>query len=256
MKNAVIVGGSQGIGLAVAQRLVQNMNKTTVVSRKPCAVAEVVNVPADVTDTYALKSAFARISDIDVLIYCAGFSLAAPLVKTDAKDYKYLFDVNLFGAAECIKLALPALERSEDPRIILLSSSGAIAPNPYDAFYSASKAGLLSLAATLDIECPHIKTTAVVIGGTQTQFSFKRKVYDDCGEYAEDLKAASDALIRMEQTGYSAAYVARKITDIIDRKNPPPVATVGCKNKLTLFLYKILPQRLKLFALRKKYGIK
>ena len=253
MKNIVIVGGSSGIGLAVVQNL--DGEHVTNISRSPCVVAGVNNLTADVTDGAALKKAFSRIERIDALIYCAGVSLAAPVEYTQADDYRKLFDVNLLGAIDCVKLAMPVLKNSEDGRIIILSSSGGVAPIAFDSFYSASKAGVIALCKSLRLEAPFVKSTAVVIGGTQTQFSFKRKVYTDCGDYDDKLKNASDALIKIEQTGYTAETVARKIVKIVYDADPPPTVTVGAKNKLMLGLYKILPWRLKLAALRATYGL-
>ena len=256
MKNIVIVGGSSGIGLALVQNLLSKGDSLTNISRTSCAVAGVKNIRADVTDPAALKKAFDTIDRIDALIYCAGFSLAAPIDCVKRKDYEYLFDVNILGAIECAKLAIPKLEKSEDPRLIFLSSSGGVAPIPYDGFYSAAKAGLLPLAYAIRMENPKIKSTAVIIGGTQTRFSFSRKVYDDCETHNARLKHAADSLIKIEQTGYSADYVAKRIARIVSADSPPPKVTVGIKNKLELFAYNLLPWRLKLCALASKFKIK
>ena len=256
MKNIVIVGGSSGIGLALVQNFLSKGDSITNISRSPCAVASVKNIRADVTDPAALKKAFDSVEQIDAVIYCAGFSLAAPVECVKRKDYEYLFDVNVLGAIECAKLAIPKLNKSEDPKLIFLSSSAAVTPLPYDGFYSAAKAGLLPLAYAVRMENPKIKSTAVIIGGTQTRFSFTRKVYDDCETHNARLKRAADSLIKIEQTGYSADYVAKRIARIISADDPPPKVTVGIKNKLELFAYSLLPWRLKLFALINKFKIK
>lgn len=255
MKSTVIVGGSSGIGLAIIQNLLTRPTKLTNISRTPCAVANVNNLTADVTDSAAVASAFEKIEQIDTLIYCAGASLAAPIEYVKTNDSEYLFDVNVLGAISCIKAALPKLNKSDDPKIILLSSSGGIAPIAFDSFYSATKSGLFALAVAVRLECPKIKCTAVAVPATRTQFSFKRKIYTDCGEYDKNLKNASDALIKMEQTGYSPDYVAKKIVALLNKNNPPPKITVGIKNKLMMFTYNILPWRLKLYALRKIYDL-
>lgn len=252
MKNIVVVGGSDGIGLALIQNL--SGEKITNISRTPCVVAGVTNISADVSDERSLKNAFSQLEAIDALIYCAGTSLAAPVEYVKIDDLEYLFNVNLIGAIQCCKLAIPLLKNSDDGRFVALSSSGATIPIAYDAFYCASKAGLTAFCAAISPELPEIKSTAVIIGGTRTRFSFKRKVYKDCAGYA-DLKSAADAITKIEQTGYSAQKIAAEIADILYRKNPPATVTIGIKNRLSVRLYKLLPRRFKRSALRAAYNL-
>lgn len=255
MKKTIVVGGSSGIGLALCQRL-RGMDVGTInISRTPCPVAGVVNLIADVTRSDELEKAFTQTEYADALVYCAGTSIAAPVRYAEMSDVKELVDVNFIGAVECCKLALPILERSKNGRIILLGSSGGVAPIAFDSFYSASKAALSMFASALDLETD-VKCVTAVIDGTRTRFSFKRNVYRDCGDYDRDLERATDALIKIEQTGCDASFVADGIVKILCAKNPPPVVTVGIKNKLKLSLYKILPQRLKQAVLRRVYRMK
>lgn len=251
MDTVIIVGGSSGIGLALAQRLAKKQRVINI-SRRPCAVADVESLIADVTDADALADAFSRINSADALVYCAGVSMAASVEYVHTEDYKALFDVNLLGAIECARLALPLLKRSGDGRLVFLSSSGAIAPIAYDSFYSASKAALNAFCAALDLEQPDVRCTAAVIGGTRTRFSFKRTVYDD-GD--ENLKRATNALIKIEQTGYAADFVAEKLEKLLNDAHPPVTTVIGIKNKFRLAAYKLLPQPLKTRALRKVYKI-
>ncbi|MBD5131161.1 MAG: SDR family NAD(P)-dependent oxidoreductase [Clostridiales bacterium] len=249
MKTTVIVGGSSGIGLA----LVQILANTDIVniSRTPCPTKNVKNLLADVTDAAALEKAFGQIPEIDTLVYCAGTSLAAPIACVERDDYRRLFEVNVLGAIECIRLAMKKLEKSGDGRILLLSSAAAVTPIPFDSFYDGAKAALVQLAYALRLEAPNIKTTAAIIGGVRTRFTFKRKVYTDCGEYDEALKSATSKLKNIEQHGDEASFVAQKLYEILQAKNPPPAKAIGIKNALFVGLYRILPWRLKLFAVRK-----
>ena len=256
MKSIVIVGGSSGIGLATAQNLLDSDCVLTNISRTPCAMAGVTNITADVTDAKELCAAINAVDRIDAIVYCAGASLAAPIEYVEHDDVDYVFNVNIIGAIECIKAAIPKLNKSDNPKVVLLSSAGGIAPIAFDSFYSAAKAGLFALALSVRLECPKIKCTAVAVPATQTKFSFERKIYTDCGEYNKQLKSASDALIKMEQTGYSAEYVGKRVAAILKKRNPPPKVTIGTKNKLILFAYNLLPWRLKLYALRKTYDLK
>ena len=220
INNVVIAGGSSGIGLALVQKLDAGKKSIINLSRSACPVAGVKNIITDLADPDEIGAAFARIDRIDALVYCAGTSLAAPVEYTATEDYRKLFEVNLLGAAECVKLAMPKLRASGDGRIVLLASSGGVAPIAFDAFYSASKAALITFAEALNLETQSVRATAVVIGGTKTRFSFKRKIYTDCGDYDKDLKAAADSLIKMEQTGYNVNRIADGIIKVLARDAP------------------------------------
>jgi len=243
MKNITVIGGSSGIGLALIQKLANDCRIVNI-SLSACPVAGVQNIIVDVTDSEALKTAFSRIDCMDALIYCAAVSLAAPVEYLDAADCRRLINTNLTGAMECCSLALPLLSSSKDGRILLLSSSGGTAPIAFDAPYSASKAALDMFARALSLETK-VKITSAAIGGTRTRFSFKRKIYTDCGSYDQNLKSAADALIKIEQTGYSSSFVADKLIKILRSANPPSTVAIGFKNKLALGFYRLMPKRLK-----------
>ncbi len=258
MKNMIVVGGSSGIGLSLIQKLTDNGEKVHNISKTLCPVAGVKNTVIDVRDVMSLFRAIDGEQNIDALIYCAGVSLASAVEYADEQCIEELIDVNLTCAMLSCKAALPHM--NDGGRIVLLSSSGGVAPIAFDAPYSASKAGLNKFSEALDLELvgTNIKCTAAVIPGTRTRFSFKRKIYDAQKQngYAENLKSASDALIKIEQTGCTADYVSDKILKILNAENPPPVVTVGIKNKLSLLFYRILPHCAKKKILKTIYGIK
>ncbi len=250
----IVVGGSSGIGLSLCQKLAER--NITVISKSACPVSGVRNIITDVRKPNELSDAFSQINKADALIYCAGVSLAAPVEYVDDDDCRALFDTNIIGAVEATKYAMPLLRNACDGgRIIYLASSGAIAPIAFDSFYSASKAALVMLARALRLETDGIKATAALIGGTRTRFSFKRKIYDDCGDYDEKLKIAADALIKIEQTGYTADFVAGKLIKLLDAKSPPAVCSIGLKNKLALAVYRLMPQCLKHAVDKKIYRL-
>lgn len=243
MNNIIIVGGSSGIGLALCQKL-KDRNVINI-SRTPCAVAGITDIRADVCDIKSLEKAFKQIHKADALVYCAGTSMAAPVEYVKHSDVRCLFDTNVLGAVMCCKLALPLLKSSRDGRIVFVSSSASVTPVAFDSFYSASKAALNMFSQAVGLETG-VKCTSAIVGGTQTRFSFKRAVYDDCGEYDVRLKTAADRLIKLEQNGYSADFVAQKLVKILSAENPPPEVTIGAKNKLMLAAYRLLPKRVAL----------
>ena len=180
-KTAVVVGGSSGIGFETCKRLVNRGWNVVNVSRTNCKAAKVTNIKADAADGEALKNAIKKSAGkngISLLIYSAGFSMAAPIEYAKEEDYKYLFEVNFFGALRAIQYAIPYM-KNKGGRIILIGSLGGDLPISFDSFYSSSKAALemLCRSAYSELKPYNIKVTGVLPGGTSTGFTFKRKVY-------------------------------------------------------------------------------
>lgn len=250
---AVVVGGSSGIGCETCLRLVNRGWNVFNVSRTPCAHEKIKNIPADASAKDELFEVITSIGEkfgIDALIYSAGFSMAAPIEYAKEEDYKYLFDVNFFGAIKAMQAAVPYM-KNRGGRIILVGSLGGDVPIVFDAFYSASKAALEMLAkeAYLELKPYNIKVTAFLPGGTSTGFTFKRKVYSDEENktYAQSVSRAVAALSKMEQSGMSPAVVAEDIYNLILTDNPPVVKASGFKNSTYRILSHVIPEKVTLY---------
>lgn len=253
MQKVAVIGGSSGIGLALIQQL--DGCKIFNVSRTPCPVSGVINIAADVSEPKEIVAAFDEIDyDLDALVYCAGVSMAAAIEHAPKSDYDRLFAVNLIGAVDCIKYSVPRL-KAKRGKVVLLSSMGGITPIAYDAFYSASKSALcmLSVALSLELKEYGITTTAALIGGTKTRFSFKRAT-----TFSPDyphLKTAADSLIKIEQTGDDPVFTAKQIKKILCAQNPPPIVAIGAKNKALAFSLRFMPVRLITALCGKTYNL-
>ena len=262
-KTAVIVGGSSGIGRETALRLSGAGWRVFNISRTPFKGERVRTLTADAAQEGELKKAIesvgGEVGAFDLLVYSAGFSMAAPLEHARSGDYRYLFEVNYFGAIEAIRASVPYL-RKHGGRIVLVGSLGGDMPIPYDGFYSSSKAALCMLARESDLELrgQGIRVSALLPGGTATDFTYNRRVYgaDETKEYATSVKKASAALANMEQGGMNPSLVAVSIIKLAERRNPPPVAVAGGVNNFKRFLYKLLPERVTDWAVRKKFNQK
>lgn len=259
-KTAVIIGGSSGIGYETALKLIGRNYNVVNISRTPCPLARVKNYAADVTVGATMEKALAltaeREANLFALIYCAGFSMAAPIEYADPKDYRYLFEVNYFGALRAIGSFVPHIKK-KGGRIVLIGSMGAQFPVAFDSFYSASKAALSMLAKSADIELSpyHIRVSCVQPGGTATGFTFKRKVYpsEESKEYSRNLKKASDALADMEQGGMNAGDVGKLVADILAMKRPPHEIACGRKNRLLSYAGRVLPENFSSYLNKKAY---
>lgn len=258
-RTAVVVGGSSGIGCETVFRLTGEGWRVCNISRTPCVNVKVKNVSADVTENSAFD-AINKIggeSGIDLLLYSAGCSMAAPVEYAAESDYRYLFEVNYFGALRAVQAALPHMRRGG--RIVLVGSLGGDIPIMFDSFYSASKAALEMLAkgASQELKPRGIKVTAVLPGGTATGFTFKRKIYsgERSGEYARSLCRATERLAQMEQGGMSASAVADDMLRVINSDKPPIIKTCGAMNGFYRAVSRILPEKLVLKMTARRYGL-
>ena len=251
--SAVVIGGSSGIGYETCVRLVNRGWTVTNISRTPCNNAKVNNISADVaagTDAYNAILAAAEKHGLNALIYCAGCSMAAPIEYAKESDYKYLFEVNFFGALKAVQTAVPFMKK-RGGKIVLVGSLGGNLPIIYDSFYSCSKAALEMLAreANAELNAYGVKVTAVLPGGTATNFTYKRKIYteDDNKNYSKSVNRAVAALANMEQGGMKPSRVAEEIYKILISDKPPIIRTCGAKNNVMRYAARVMPEKLTLY---------
>ncbi len=259
-RTVIIIGASSGIGYETALRLVGRGFEVYNISRTPCPLERVTNYAADVAVSGTLEKAISEIAkkaqSMYGLIYCAGFSMAAPIEYAEEKDYRYLFEVNYFGALHAIRSVTPYL-KARGGRIVLVSSMAGLFPVAFDSFYSSSKAAvdMLVKSASIELEPYGIRVSAVQPGGTSTGFTFKRKVYNDAenGDYAVKVKRATAVLASMEQGGMSAGEVARAVADIVCDKKPPLLMQCGGWNKFCAVAKRMLPDKTAQYLNKKIY---
>ncbi len=259
-KTAVVVGGSSGIGFETCQKLVNRGWNVVNISRTPCKNSKVHNIAADAAAGTALSDAIRGVSEkynISALIYCAGFSMAAPIEYAKESDYRYLFDVNYFGALQCMQAVIP-LFKNKGGRIVLVGSLGGDFPISFDCFYSSSKAALemLCRSAYSELKPYGIKVTGVLPGGTATGFTFKRKVYttDENKAYSGSVNKAVAALANMEQSGMSPTAVAEIIYSVLVEENPPVIKSCGVKNAVYRAFTRVMPEKLTLKINERMYN--
>lgn len=248
---AVVVGGSSGIGYHTCLKLIKCGYTVYNLSRSKTAAERVIDIATDVENEGSLESAISDIiaaeKRIDVLVYSAGTSLAAPVEETLDEDMNRLFNINYFGAVKAVKLVLPSMRETGGGKIVLVSSLGGVVPIAFDAHYSASKAALDMFVRALNVEVNRfgIYATSVQPGPTDTRFTFKRKVYDDNEKspYYKAMRRASFSLAKMEQCGAEPWRVAACIVDTIKKERPPESVTNGFINKAAKTAKKFLPEK-------------
>jgi 3-oxoacyl-[acyl-carrier protein] reductase len=165
-KNAVVTGGSQGLGLAIAGRFVREGANVALCGRHQadleraaeslrCAGAgRVLHAVADVAlegDIDAFAGFCAReLGGTDILVCNAGeYGPKGPIQEVDWQAWRRTIEINLLGAVYCCRAFHPQLIRSGRGKIMLLSGGGATKPLPYLSAYAASKAALVRFGETL-----------------------------------------------------------------------------------------------------------
>jgi NAD(P)-dependent dehydrogenase (short-subunit alcohol dehydrogenase family) len=169
-RHALITGGGTGIGAACATQLHDAGAKISVMGRRleplevvrrqvdGCAVQGDVTNSADIARSF--DEARAANGPIDLLIVNAGIAESAPFHKMTRDSWDRIIAVNLTGAYECARAALPDLLASDNGRLIFIASVASLRGVPYAAHYAASKHGLLGLARSLAAE--YAKTSLTV----------------------------------------------------------------------------------------------
>lgn len=193
---AVVTGGSEGIGLGIAEALAAAGAAVVMVSRRQGAVQEAeqqltsrghtaVGMAGDVRDGERIADVIARTESrfggVDVLVNAAGGSFGdgfrrGPLLELDAEDLVEAYRLNAVGAFVTTKAVVSALRRRGGGSIVHISSIAAHHAAPGMGAYGAAKAGLNSLIRSLAGElAPLIRVNAVAPGHVDTPRTAARR---------------------------------------------------------------------------------
>jgi NAD(P)-dependent dehydrogenase (short-subunit alcohol dehydrogenase family) len=146
MKQAVVTGGTRGIGAAIADRLVAEGWATLVLARHPGGTAHRF-AACDVADPGAVRRVFAAETHIDALINCAGIAGANRLDDDDAL-WHAIISSNLHGTYHTCKAVLPLLPDGSG-RIVNMASVLGLRGVPDQTAYCAAKHGVVGFTRAL-----------------------------------------------------------------------------------------------------------
>jgi NAD(P)-dependent dehydrogenase (short-subunit alcohol dehydrogenase family) len=174
-KRIVVLGGTQGIGFAIAAGAAREGASVVIASSKQASVdAALARLPAgstghavDLRSAEAVRQLFDRLEAIDHLAYTAGESLLlAPFAELDLVSARQFFELRYWGALAAVKAAQPHLRKGGS--IVLTSGTAGTRPYPGFAIGGSICAAIEAAARTLAVELAPIRVNVVVPGFVDT----------------------------------------------------------------------------------------
>jgi 2-hydroxycyclohexanecarboxyl-CoA dehydrogenase len=205
-RRALVTGGAQGIGTAIALRLgaegasviVADLNEEG--ARAVAAEAGGEALRLDVTEPAAVKDAIASAGVLDVLVNNAGTDEFGFFTDTDPELWQRVIAVNLVGVLACTHAALPAMQEAGYGRIVNISSEAGRVGSKGSAVYSAAKGGVIAFTKTIARENARFGITANAIAPGPIDTPLLRRA-EELGELGQKVIETMKSGTQMRRLG-------------------------------------------------------
>lgn len=187
-KNALITGGSSGIGLAIARRLTTLGANVWLLARREELLMdaqkelqglstkeaqEIEIIPCDVTDQSSLSKSLGQVCDKVPFHFCfnsAGVAEPGDFLSLSIDKFHWMMDVNYFGIVHTCQIVLPGMLERKNGHIINISSVVGYLSTPFYSAYGPTKMAVRALTETLRAEYRHsgVRFSVVYPPDTQT----------------------------------------------------------------------------------------
>lgn len=188
--NALITGGSQGLGKAIAESYLREGANLVLCARNGKELAatrdelaklasagqKVLAKPCDVSSEVQVNElvayALAELGSLQALVLNAGvYGPMGPTESVDLAEWRRALDINLFGVLLPCRAVIPHFKQARRGKIVVLSGGGATNPLPNISAYAASKAAVVRLMETLAEELKpfHVDVNAIAPGALATR---------------------------------------------------------------------------------------
>ena len=197
---AIVTGGSQGFGKAIAVGLAHQGANVVIAAREPegvtvgrerphAPVKPVVDeilaigsrglgITCDVRNLSEVESmvdeTMSVFGKIDILINVVGGSWgetfrSGPLMELEEHDFLECYKVNVITAFQCAKTVQPIMKAQGKGTIVNIASGSGINPGTGQAAYGAAKAGVINMTKSMAYEwAPEIRVNSIALGGIET----------------------------------------------------------------------------------------
>jgi NAD(P)-dependent dehydrogenase (short-subunit alcohol dehydrogenase family) len=240
--NALITGGSQGLGKAIAEHFLREGANVCICARNQSELAaaheelktgfpqrRVLAERCDVSDEAQVNQlAFLLLREfgsLQALVLNAGiYGPMGPTESVNLDEWRLAMEVNLFGVLLPCRAWIPHFKKAGGGKIVVISGGGATNPLPNISSYAASKAAVVRLAETLAEELKpfHVDVNAIAPGALKTRFV--QQVLDAGPEkvgadfFAKNKKWAEEGAVPLDLGARLAVYLASPESDGITGK--------------------------------------
>ncbi len=180
-----VTGASNGLGLALATKLLASGHRVAATSRDIKKLRSAIGydgtaflplqVPLNDDENVgrAIRQAYEKFGRLDVVVNNAGYGIGGTMEELTDKEVRDNFDINVFGTINVIRHALPVLRKQGKGHIMNISSIAGIAPGTGWSVYSATKHAVIGLTEVLaeDVKAFGIKVTLIAPGAFRTNFN-------------------------------------------------------------------------------------
>ena len=263
MKRIFLTGASSGIGLAIVKALTSQGYEVWGTARKIDRVPKLpglYRVALDLADRSSLgvifRTALREAGQFNVMINNAGSGYFGPAEGLPQEELSRFFQVLVFGQIELMHLALESMREQESGLVINVTSLASRLPVPFMATYNAAKAALAAYTMSLQLELLNDKIRLVDLQPADINTGFNEAVVKGQSNDPRVQKTLETADRNMKAAP-APDLVARHVLKLIDHANPPPRITVGgfFQAAIAPAIFRVLPQRVGLWGLRRYYGI-
>jgi len=242
-RNALITGGSQGMGQAIAEQFLREGASVVICARDAKMLAAACNElkshattgqkvlfkACDVSSEQQVKElidfALAELGSLEILVNNAGvYGPMGPTESVSLAEWRRAIDINLYGVLIPSRAVIPIFKKSGRGKIIILSGGGATNPLPNISAYAASKAAVARLMETLAEELRpfHVDVNAIAPGALATRLVDEVLAAgpDKVGQafYEKNKKWKADGATPLHLGASLAVYLASSESDGITGK--------------------------------------
>jgi NAD(P)-dependent dehydrogenase (short-subunit alcohol dehydrogenase family) len=266
VKRVFITGASSGIGLAIAKSLVAQGHEVWGTSRDLARIPKLPGlhpIRLDLADRLSIEQAFnstlAEAGYLDALINNAGAGHFGPAELLPLETIASQFQILVFGQIQLMQLALRHMRSRGEGLIINVTSLASRLPVPFMAAYNSAKAALASFTMSTQLEFAHPRVRIVDLqpGDIRTEFNQGVIVRDSIDRDDAKIARTWEVVERNMNNAPGPDLVARQVLTLIQSVEPLPRLTVGnvLQSKIAPLIFRFLPQRVRIWGLKRYYGI-